>query len=48
MVIQESGESEQALKHLDKYNDQICDKVTVKEIYGKYATLESHLRGIRR
>lgn len=35
MVIQESGESEQALKHLDKYSDQICDKVTVKEIYGK-------------
>ncbi|XP_012285201.1 N-alpha-acetyltransferase 15, NatA auxiliary subunit [Orussus abietinus] len=35
MVIQESGESEQALKHLDKYSDQICDKVTVKETYGK-------------
>ncbi|XP_070168263.1 N-alpha-acetyltransferase 15, NatA auxiliary subunit [Polyergus mexicanus] len=35
MVIQESGECEQALKHLDKYSDQICDKVTVKETYGK-------------
>ncbi|XP_076767135.1 N-alpha-acetyltransferase 15/16 isoform X2 [Xylocopa sonorina] len=35
MVIQESGECEQALKHLDKYSDQICDKVTVKEMYGK-------------
>ncbi|KAL6435663.1 hypothetical protein ACFW04_005527 [Cataglyphis niger] len=35
MVIQESGEYEQALKHLDKYSDQICDKVTVKETYGK-------------
>lgn len=34
MVIQESGECEQALKHLDKYSDQICDKVTVKETYG--------------
>lgn len=39
MVIQESGESEQALKHLDKYSDQICDKVTVKETYGKYAII---------
>lgn len=36
MVIQESGEAEQALKHLDKYSDQICDKVTVKETYGKH------------
>ncbi|XP_076628911.1 N-alpha-acetyltransferase 15/16 isoform X2 [Colletes latitarsis] len=35
MVIQESGDCEQALKHLDKYSDQICDKVTVKETYGK-------------
>ncbi|XP_043268220.1 N-alpha-acetyltransferase 15, NatA auxiliary subunit [Venturia canescens] len=35
LVIQESGESEQALRHLDKYGDQICDKVTVKETYGK-------------
>lgn len=34
MVIQESGECEQALKHLDRYSDQICDKVTVKETYG--------------
>lgn len=43
MVIQESGESEQALKHLDKYSDQICDKVTVKETYGKCATCPSFL-----
>ncbi|XP_011297851.1 N-alpha-acetyltransferase 15, NatA auxiliary subunit [Fopius arisanus] len=35
LVIQESGDSEAALKHLDKYNDQICDKITVKETYGK-------------
>lgn len=35
LVIQESGDSEQALKHLDKYSDQICDKITVKETYGK-------------
>lgn len=35
MVIQESGDSEQALKHLDKYRYQICDKVTLKETYGK-------------
>ncbi|CAK9804652.1 N-alpha-acetyltransferase 15, NatA auxiliary subunit [Anthophora plagiata] len=35
MVIQESGECEQALKHLDKHSEQICDKVTVKETYGK-------------
>ncbi|KAK0183435.1 hypothetical protein PV327_001478 [Microctonus hyperodae] len=35
LVIQESGDSEQALKHLDEYSDQICDKVTVKETYGK-------------
>lgn len=35
MVIQESGECEQALKHLDKYSDKISDKVTVKETYGK-------------
>jgi len=37
LVIQESGENEQALKHLDKHNDQICDKVTVKETYGKHS-----------
>ncbi|XP_074100455.1 N-alpha-acetyltransferase 15/16 [Cotesia typhae] len=35
LVIQESGDSEQALKHLDKYSHQICDKITVKETYGK-------------
>ncbi|XP_063988506.1 N-alpha-acetyltransferase 15, NatA auxiliary subunit isoform X2 [Diachasmimorpha longicaudata] len=35
LVIQESGDSEAALKHLDKYSDQICDKITVKETYGK-------------
>ncbi|XP_033217109.1 N-alpha-acetyltransferase 15, NatA auxiliary subunit isoform X1 [Belonocnema kinseyi] len=35
MLIQESGECEQALRHLDKYSDQICDKITVKETYGK-------------
>nr|XP_050844346.1 N-alpha-acetyltransferase 15, NatA auxiliary subunit isoform X4 [Vespula vulgaris] len=35
MVIQESGDNEQALKHLDKYRYQICDRVTLKETYGK-------------
>ncbi|XP_011499374.1 PREDICTED: N-alpha-acetyltransferase 15, NatA auxiliary subunit [Ceratosolen solmsi marchali] len=35
LVIQESGDSEQALKHLDKHCEQICDKITVKETYGK-------------
>lgn len=35
MLIQESGDSEQALKHLDKNIELICDKVTVKETYGK-------------
>lgn len=35
MVIQESGDNEQALKHLDKYRYQICDRVTLKETYGR-------------
>ncbi|CAB0041898.1 unnamed protein product [Trichogramma brassicae] len=35
MLIQESGDSEQALKHLDENIDKICDKITVKETYGK-------------
>lgn len=39
MLIQESGDSEQALKHLDKNIELICDKVTVKETYGKYIFL---------
>lgn len=39
MVIQESGDNEQALKHLDKKCEQICDKITVKETYGMYLNL---------
>ena len=34
MVIQESGDNEQALKHLDKHQEEICDKITVQETYG--------------
>lgn len=39
MLIQESGDSESALKHLDKNIELICDKVTVKETYGTYQFL---------
>lgn len=34
MVIQESGDIEQALKHLDTHSKQIFDKVTIQETYG--------------
>ncbi|XP_018329942.1 N-alpha-acetyltransferase 15, NatA auxiliary subunit isoform X1 [Agrilus planipennis] len=34
MVIQESGDFQQALTHLKVYNDQIVDKLTYKELLG--------------
>ena len=36
MVIQEAGNSLAALEHLDKYQEQICDKVTLLETRAKY------------
>ncbi|XP_058789166.1 N-alpha-acetyltransferase 15, NatA auxiliary subunit [Phymastichus coffea] len=48
VVIQESGDSEQALKHLDKHHEQICDKITVKETYGKLRLeLEQHSEAVK-
>lgn len=35
MVIQESGGMIDAIKHLDMYKENIFDKLTVLEIYGK-------------
>jgi hypothetical protein len=34
MVIEESGNSSAVLQHLDKYNDQICDKLALMESKG--------------
>ena len=34
MVIQESGDSNAALEHLDKYEAQICDKLSLQETRG--------------
>ena len=31
MVIQESGDFKAALEHLDKYEEQICDKLSLME-----------------
>jgi len=36
MVIRESGNQEAALKHLEEYEGAICDKISLKEIKGKY------------
>jgi hypothetical protein len=36
MVLQDSGALEEALQHLDKYSEQICDKLSVLETLGKY------------
>lgn len=36
MVIRESGNEEAALKHLEEYESAICDKISLKEIKGKY------------
>ena len=36
MVLQEAGNTEQALDHLDTYQHQICDKVTLLETRAKY------------
>ncbi|XP_021921267.1 N-alpha-acetyltransferase 15, NatA auxiliary subunit isoform X1 [Zootermopsis nevadensis] len=35
MVIQESGALKEALDHLTRYSDQICDKLSIKETLGK-------------
>ena len=35
MVIREAGRLREALEHLDKYEAQICDKVTVQEMRGE-------------
>jgi len=34
MVIEESGDTQAALEHLEKYTSQICDKVTLLESKG--------------
>ncbi|XP_026679216.1 N-alpha-acetyltransferase 16, NatA auxiliary subunit [Diaphorina citri] len=34
MVIQDSGDLEEAVKHLDRFKEQIHDKLTVEETYG--------------
>lgn len=36
MVIQESGALKEALDHLTRYSDQICDKLSIKETLGKF------------
>ena len=36
MVIRESGNMEAALRHLEEYESAICDKISLKEIKGKY------------
>ena len=36
MVIRESGDVEAALKHLEEYEQSICDKITYKETKGRY------------
>lgn len=42
MVIQESGDIEGAFKHLDRYDQQILDRLAVEETYGElYLKLKS-------
>ena len=36
MVLQEAGRIDQALEHLDTYQHQICDKVTLLDTRAKY------------
>ena len=36
MVIEESGNSLGVLQHLEKYNDQICDKLALMESKGSF------------
>ena len=36
MVLQEAGHTQQALEHLDTYQHQICDKVTLLDTRAKY------------
>jgi hypothetical protein len=38
MVIQESGALKEALDHLTRYSDQICDKLSIKETLGKFCS----------
>ena len=45
MVIQESGDYKGALEHLDTYEEQICDKVTLMEIRGITQPVVFHLVG---
>ncbi|KAF4525644.1 hypothetical protein B566_EDAN001244 [Ephemera danica] len=43
MVLQESGALDEALQHLDRYSDQICDKLSVLETLGQlYLQLQRH------
>lgn len=39
MVMREAGNLEDALSHLNKYEEQICDKLSVMEARGKYRTV---------
>ena len=36
MVLEEAGHTQQALEHLDTYQAQICDKVTLLETRAKF------------
>lgn len=36
MVMREAGNYEDALNHLNKYEDQICDKLSVMEARGNF------------
>ena len=39
MVMREAGMTEEALKHLDTYDAQLVDRITVKEVKGKITHL---------
>lgn len=43
MVLRESGQLNEALQHLENYDQLICDKLALKEIKGTYAFLISLL-----
>lgn len=43
MVIDESGDSTAALEHLDRYRDQICDKLALSESRGKHLITNNRL-----
>ena len=42
MVMREAGMTEEALKHLDNYDAQLVDRITVKEVKGKISALALH------